>query len=257
VSERATPPPYPFFVREPAAPSRVVVEIPHAGVALDEVSRRLTRAPERAIAADADVGADALWEAALDEGATLLVATASRYVVDLATEPRLPTPAEEKRPDALRAVRVLSASGDRWTEPPLPRAEIERRVREVHAPWHALVGARLAAARARHGVAALVSAHTYPDALFPAAADVVVGTLRGRTAPPDLVARVADAARAAGLSVALDAPFAGGLALARHAGPGTIAVQIEVARRVVVGRERAPELAALVRRVTRDLRDFG
>lgn len=252
---------FPFWAHDPPSPARVVVEVPHAGLLIDERSRRATRASDAAVRADADLGADVLFAAALEEGACLVVATASRYVVDLNAAPALPTAAEEKLPDALRPARFRSASGERWSEPPLARAELERRHREVLEPYHEAVASRLAAARARHGRAILVSGHTYPEALFPRAADLVIGTLRGRSASPALAERIAEVARAHGLSVALDDPFAGAYALERHARPAerVEAVQLELARRLATsssGVADAGRLAPAVRAITRALRDF-
>ncbi|WP_437661774.1 N-formylglutamate amidohydrolase [Sorangium sp. So ce1182] len=227
-------PPSPFRVHEPAAPGPVVVEVPHAGLLVDDVSARFTRVPARALAADADVAADALFGDVALEGAALVVATLSRYVIDLNTAPRVPTPYEDKLPYGLREVRRRSVSGEQWFESPPPRAEVERRVRDVFEPYHAEVAARLAAARARHGVAILVSAHAYPDVLFPGAADVVLGARGGASAAGWARDAVADVARAHGLSLALDKPFPGGHALERHArrDEGVHALQIEIARRL-------------------------
>ncbi|WP_437284160.1 N-formylglutamate amidohydrolase [Sorangium sp. So ce406] len=249
-------PPPPFRVHEPGAPGPIVVEVPHAGLLVDEAAARFTRVPERALAADADIAADALFGDAPLEGAALIVATLSRYVIDLNTAPRVPTPYEDKLPYGLREVRRRSASGEQWLESPPPRAEVERRVRDVFEPYHAEVGARLAAARARRGVAILVSAHAYPDVLFPGAADVVLGTRGGACAAGWARDAVVEVARAHGLSLALDDPFPGGHALERHARPGdgVHALQIEISRRLYCdARDLAPrpEDVARLRRFTR------
>ncbi|WP_437739359.1 N-formylglutamate amidohydrolase [Sorangium sp. So ce1504] len=228
----ATPPP--FLVHEPDTAGPIVVEVPHASLVVDELAARFTRVPERALAADADVAADALFGDVTLEGAALVVATASRFVIDLNTAPRVPTPYEDKLPYGLREVRRRSASGEQWLESSPPRAEVERRVRDVFEPYHAEIAARLADARARHGVAILVSGHTYPDVMFQGAADVVLGTRRGESAASWARDAVAEVARAHGLSLALDDPFPGGHALERHArrDEGVHALQIEVARRL-------------------------
>ena len=227
-------PPSPFDVHEPATLGPVVVEVPHAGLLMDEVTARFTRVPERALAADADIAVDALFGDVVLEGAILVVATPSRFVIDLNTAPRVPTPYEDKLPYGLREVRRHSVSGEHWLESRPPRVEVERRIREVFEPYHAEIAARLAAARARHGVAILVSAHSYPDVMFPGAADVVLGTRGGASAADWARDAVAEVARAYGLSLAFDAAFPGGHALERHARPdeGVHALQIEIARRL-------------------------
>jgi N-formylglutamate amidohydrolase len=201
---------------------------------VDDVALRFTRVPERALMADADIAADELFGDVTLEGAALIVATQSRYVIDLNTTPRVPTPSEDKLPPGLREVERRSASGERWLESRPPRAEIERRIGAIFEPYHAEIAARLSSARARHGAALLISAHSYPDSMFPRAADVVVGT-RGDTAADSFAwGAIAGVAGAHGLSVAHDDPFPGGYAIERHArrGEGVHALQIEVSRRL-------------------------
>jgi N-formylglutamate amidohydrolase len=233
-----------FQVLAPQEPGPVVVEIPHAGLLIDDTAQRFTRIPDDALArgalfADSDIGAERLW---LDPASpistaqvTCIVARASRYVVDLNTEPVLPTPYEEKLPAPLRAVTRYSACGARWTESALPRHELDRRIREVFEPYHEAIRAEIARVRARHGVAVLISSHTFPDRMTPGAADVVLGTLHGASAPESLRDALADAVRAHALSVGLEAPFAGGFSLRRHGrrDAGVIAIQIEIARRLI------------------------
>jgi N-formylglutamate deformylase len=227
-------PPPPFRVHEPQTLGPVVVEVPHAGLLVDEVAARFTRVPERALAADADLAADALFGDVGLSFATLVVATPSRFVIDLNTAPRVPTPYEDKLPHGLREVRRRSVSGEQWLERRPPRVEVERRIRGVFEPYHAEIAARLEIARERHGVAILVSGHSYPDVMFPAAADVVLGTQGGVSAADWARSAVAEAARSHGLSLGLDDPFPGGYALERHArrDKGVHAIQIEISRRL-------------------------
>lgn len=253
-----TSPTPPFRVHEPEARGPIVVEIPHAGLAMDATAARFSRAPERALAADADIAADVIFGDVVLEGASLLVATQSRFVIDLNTAPRIPTPYEDKLPAGLRDVRRRSVSGDVWLESPPTRVEVERRIRDVFEPYHAEIAARLEDTRARHGVAVLVSAHTYPDALFPRAADVVVGTLGGAGAAGWTRDAVATCARAHGLSLAFDDPFPGGYTIERHARvrDEVHALQIELARRLycdAIAPVLRPEGVQRLQRFTRDV----
>jgi N-formylglutamate deformylase len=228
----------PFFVVEAAEPGPVVVEIPHAGLFIDEATSRHARIPPAALEAgavlsDSDIGADLLWQGAESRGVTRVVAVTSRYVIDLNTEPRVPTRYEETMPAPMRAVLKRSQCGHRWREPGASKAEIERRIREVFEPYHGRVAEELARARARHGVAVLISAHTFPDVV--GSADVVLGTRHGQSATGALRDAIADVVREHGLTVALEAPFPGGFAVLRHGRPdeGVSVVQIEVARRLL------------------------
>ncbi|MFO0614301.1 MAG: N-formylglutamate amidohydrolase [Polyangiaceae bacterium] len=233
-------------------PGPVVVEIPHAGVVIDADAARFTKIPNEASAAgavlsDSDVGADLLWEGSEARRVTRVVARASRHVIDLNTEPIFPTPYEEKMPDAMRQIRHRSQCGVAWWVDPLPRAELERRVREVFDPYHATVAARLDEARAAHGFAILFSAHTYPAR--DGDPDVVIGTRDGASASSSLRDAIASALRAAGLAIALEHPFPGAYSLARHARPTerVSALQLEVHRALAHRADVASALAHAAR----------
>lgn len=164
-------------------------------------------------------------------GVTRIVARTSRYVIDLNTEPRVPTPYEDKMPEALRSVLRRSACGHRWREPALPKQEVDRRIREIFEPYHRRVELELERARAEHGAALLLASHTFPDAS--GAADVVIGTRHAATASEGLREALADVVRSHRLTVALEVPFQGGYSCVLHARPheGVSVVQLEVARR--------------------------
>ncbi len=248
----------------------IVVEVPHAGTFIDAASARFTVVPpdavqRQAVLSDADIGADLLWAGTEADGIARIVAIASRYVIDLNTEPRLPTPYEEKMPVELRVVRRHSQCGLRWSEDPLPRVELDRRIAEVFEPYHAAIDAALARAHAAYGVALLVASHTFPDAAN-RIADVVLGTRQGTSAPEALRDAIAEVARDHGFSVALEAPFPGGWSNARHArrAEGVSVVQVEIARRLVsradgenpyaVDADGVRKVAAMLREATRAAR---
>src|SRR5271169_2357707 len=74
----------PFEVKPPTGPeSPVVVEVPHAGLAMPAHYLEPLAAPARALARDADLYVDALYEDAPAEGSSMLVARASRYAIDV------------------------------------------------------------------------------------------------------------------------------------------------------------------------------
>jgi N-formylglutamate deformylase len=231
----------------PSDPGPVVVEIPHAGLVIDAAAARFTEVPPKAAAleavlADSDIGADLVWSESEAHGLTRIVARASRYVIDLNTEPKLPTPYEDKMPPGLRTVMHDSHCGVRWRADALPRSELERRIAEVFEPYHATIEAELERARSRHGAALLIGSHTFPDPQK-RIADVVLGTRHGASASEALRDAVAEVARAHGFSVALEAPFAGGWSTVRHArrDDDVSVIQIEVARRLVCrSRDEAP-----------------
>jgi N-formylglutamate deformylase len=237
----------------------VVVEIPHAGLVIDAGAAAFTQLPHKAqesgaLLEDADLGADLVWEGTEDAGVTRVVARASRYVIDLNTDPRpRPQPPFYEHDPEPRAIMRRSQCGMTWQEAAMPRAERERRIAEVFEPYHRAIDVELERSRALHGASCLVSAHTFQDRRR-AIPDVVIGTQRARSADAALADAVADLARALGFTVALEEPFQGGWSLTRHARPseGVQAIQIELARRLVTGvdgENRAPVDASAMKRL--------
>lgn len=228
----------PFEILGPDAPGPIVVEVPHAGLGLEPLIARGLGLPSTALEAgapwaDSDVGAAAVCEGLEARGVRRVVATVSRYVVDLNTAPRLPTPYEDKLPPGLGDTHRLSCAGVRWWERRRSLAEVEELLAEVFEPYHEAIAAELAASRAHYGRAALLAVHTYPDRGRKDAADVVLGTRNGQCARPAVRDALARAARDHGLSVAIEAPFPGGYSVLRHAAPDIDAIQIELARALV------------------------
>jgi N-formylglutamate amidohydrolase len=245
----------PFEVVEPTVgESPVVVEVPHAGLFLDPESLAYTLAPARSIARDADLHVDELCQDAPREGATLIVARHSRFVVDLN---RGPTDFDGEAVDGgSRApwprglVWRLTTDGDPILAAPLPRLELERRLERVYRPYHRALEGLLERKLARFGHTVLLCAHSMPsqprgpsadgggrkDAPLPLLprADLVPGT-RGRTSAAGVVIDRVDAHAASfGFSVRHDDPYRGGFSTAHYGQPaqGVHAIQIEIARRL-------------------------
>ncbi|MES2753631.1 MAG: N-formylglutamate amidohydrolase, partial [Pseudomonadota bacterium] len=107
-------------------------------------------------------------------------------------------------------------------------AEVEARIVADHRPYHDALARALAAARERFGIAVLLDVHSMPTPDGPAR--IVVGDRFGRSASARFVARLE--AEAGPHAVALNAPYAGGHILDRHADPanGIHALQLEIDR---------------------------
>lgn len=224
----------------------VVVEVPHAGLALDAETLCTLIAPASAVGRDADLYVDELYEGAPDHGATMLVATSSRYVVDLnRAETDIDKDSVIGGGTAVRATRGLvwrlTSDGAAAIPGPLPRAEVDRRLELVYRPYHRALAELLEQKRARFGYAIVLAAHSMPSTgraghgdPDEVRADVVPGT-RGRTSAAAPFIDAVDAhARAAGLSVAHDTPYRGGYTTAHYGRPdlGVHVVQVELARRL-------------------------
>jgi len=237
-----------FEVIEPrASESPVVVEVPHAGLFVPAEALANLVAPARAIARDADLFVDELYEDAPEEGATLLIARTSRYVVDLnraeddidsgvvAGAPRPP------RPHARGLIWRTTTDDDAALVRPLTREEYAFRIEAVHRPYHDTLKALLERKFARFGYAILLCAHSMPsvgrvghsDAGI-ARADVVPGS-RGRTsAHKRIIDAIDTVAVSHGRSVEHDRPYRGGWSTSFYGRPAAKlhAIQVELARRL-------------------------
>ena len=223
----------------------VLVEVPHAGLTVPGVVRDQVIASEWAIARDADPHVDRLYERAPQEGATLLCATVSRYVVDLnrapddvdaETVPDHPSP----RPMQPRGVVWrMTTDGKPALRSPLSNRELERRLDVFHRPYHTALREQLERLRARFGFAIMVAGHSMPSVGRSGhvdsgvrRADIVPGTRGRSTADPRVIDLVDAHFRAAGLTVRHDDPYRGGWSTGHYGRPsdGWHAIQIEVNR---------------------------
>jgi len=223
----------------------VVVEVPHAGLGMDPVSLAWLAAPARSLGADADLYADQLFADAPDEGAQLLVANTSRYVVDLnraeGDVDALAVEGGTARSSPHGLVWRTTTDGRPALTGPLPRAEYERRLDRYHRPYHRTLAELVEERRQEHGFAILLCAHTMPsrgrdghDDAGTERADVVPGS-RGRTsATPAVIDLVDRLGREAGFRVVHDEPYRGGYSTGFYGRPGerVHAIQIELARRL-------------------------
>jgi N-formylglutamate deformylase len=179
--------------------------------------------------------------------APLIEATHARAVIDLNRaetdlDPALVPGAAATPSDRTRAgfglLPRIAAPGHAIYPGRLAAGEAGRRIALLHRPWHAAIAQGLARARAAHGLAILLDCHSMPP-LGAGGAEIVLGDRFGASATPDLVARLEDGFRAAGLRVARNAPYAGGHTLDRHGRPeaGIHAIQLEICRNLYMNPE--------------------
>jgi len=127
-----------------------------------------------------------------------------------------------------------ASHGNLWRAP-IGRAEFERRLSEVHEPFHRLVNRGLADVAAANGTALLLDLHSMPPRR--GQAELVIGDRHGTSASPWIADEAARIARAMGWTVALNAPYAGGFVVEHHGDPanGIHALQLEIDRRCYCG----------------------
>ena len=133
----------------------------------------------------------------------------------------------------------IAGAGAIWRQR-ISRGELDRRIGEIHRPYHEALGAALIAARERFGAAILLDCHSMPPrgaqaaATGEQAASVVFGDRHGTTISPDLLAAAVAGAQALGYRTACNAPYAGGYVASRHGRPQADihSLQIELDRSI-------------------------
>ncbi|GGE76230.1 N-formylglutamate amidohydrolase [Sphingomonas prati] len=264
----------PFRTVGPCVPrTPVVIAVGHAGRSYPRALVAAARVPVDRLIGLEDRHADLLAAAAVDEGATVIVADMARAWIDLNRHPDEldgemidpPPPAVGLRDGPrIRAglglvPRRMAGVGDIW-QGPIAAADLAGRIAGVHEPYHRAVADALDEAHAAHGVAVLIDLHSMPPlAGRDRGITVVVGDLNGASADPAVTTGAIDAARAAGYRVARNRPYAGGYGVDRHGRPrqGVHAVQIELCRSLYLdatfrlpgpGLVRAQQFVAALRR---------
>lgn len=246
--------------------SRLLVSIPHAGTHVPPaIAGRMTQTA--LTLPDTDWHVDRLYDFLVDIGATVLIATHSRYVVDLnrpaddsALYPGLQT-------TGLCPVETF-AGEPIWLPQSAPAAtEIADRVVRYWQPYHACLRAELDQLRLRHGSVVLWDAHSIRSQvprLFAGALPVLnLGTNDGRSCAPELAARLLGCALGAPHCTAvLDGRFKGGYITRAYGEPasGINAVQLELAQRSYMDEtsvEYLPEAARQIRTSLRALLEIA
>ena len=249
-----------FHLHQGSAP--LLVSIPHNGTRVpDDIAARLT--PEARRVPDTDWHVEQLYAFARELGASVLVPTHSRYVIDL-----------NRAEDDASLYPGQNTTGlcplSRFDGGPvyLPgqepaSAEIAARVERYWRPYHDALAGELERLRALHGRAVLWEAHsirgTLPWLFEGRLPDLNLGTASGASCSAALQARLdAVLAAQADYDVAVNGRFKGGY-ITRHYGrpdAGVDAVQLEISQRCYMDETsfdwepaRAARLQPLLRRL--------
>jgi N-formylglutamate amidohydrolase len=224
----------------PAGP--VLVSVPHAGRDYDAAMVAQLRVPLTSIRPLEDRYADHLVATAT--GIPTIIARAPRVMLDLNRAP------DDLDPDMIRGGygRLASAKaraglgliptrlwgvGPLWRAPFDP-ADIATRLRDIHTPYHDAINRALEVVHVRWGAALLIDLHSMPPIKGDDGPDIVIGDRFGASASSELTATAEALLNGMGFSVAINAPYAGGYIVSRHAKPhqNIHALQIEVDRRL-------------------------
>ena len=214
----------------------LLVSMPHVGTHVPpQLAARLT--PKARQVPDTDWHLARLYDFAVNElGASVLVATHSRYVIDL-----------NRPPDGASLYPGQSVTGlcpvDDFDDEPIYAdpadapgdEEVAARREAIWRPYHAKLAEELARIRAEHGVAVLWDAHSIRSVLprffegkLP---DLNLGTADGAACAPELAAQLlAIGKQAQGYSAVLNGRFKGGHITRAYGQPakGVHAIQLEM-----------------------------
>jgi len=212
----------------------LLLSMPHVGTHIpDALARRMM--PIARTVPDTDWHLEQLYDFAEQLGASILVATHSRYVVDL-----------NRPPDNANLYPGQDTTGlcpiDTFAKLPLYRmgeepddTEIRHRVGTYWKPYHAKLQEELARIRKEHGSALLWDAHSIasqvPRFFQGRLTDFNLGTAGGTSCRPEIGAKMIEIAKGApGYTSVLNGRFKGGYITRTYGKPaqGVEAVQLEL-----------------------------
>ncbi len=239
----------------PEGAGSLLVEVPHAGLAIPEPeASQMDLRPEELWPAT-DLFVDHIVKDMAERGASLLMARISRLVVDLnraaddvsrLVVPDHPAP----RPRRSRGVvwgRALD--GRPILRRPLRYAEFQARLDRYYVPYHATLRRALERHRSAGGHVLVLAIHSMlPEGPDGVRADIVPGTLGRRSAAGPLIDALEAHFREAGFSVRHDAPYRGGFTTEHYGRPerGVHVVQVEINRGLYADwRSGRPDEAAI------------
>jgi N-formylglutamate deformylase len=261
-------PPTPYELRRGSAP--LLVSVPHAGTWIpDELKTRLVG--RAALLEDTDWYIDRLYDFAAQMGASMIVARASRYVVDLNRPPENAPMYPGVNNTELCPTRFFTGE-PLYAEGQAPdEAEVQRRVQAYWVPYHDALKAELRRIKTFHGHAVLFDAHSIKSELpwlFEGRLwDLNLGTVNGGSCDPELRAAVVDVLQGQSrYSQVVDRRFKGGYITRQYGRPaqGIHAIQLEMAWRCYMDEAppydwnpaRAAQIRPLLEQLVRTMRDW-
>ena len=250
-----------FRLSHPASdPAPLLAASPHSGSHYPDDLVQNLRVPLIDLRRTEDAYVDQLIERAPDFGATLLAATHARAFLDLNRDPReldpemfdgdLPGPVAPATPRVqagLGTLPKIGARGDMIYAKKLSPHDGMRRLHDIHTPNHETLKREIAALHQAFGSVILLDFHSMPSRQpsrreLP---DIVLGDRFGSSCTSQLTSLVERTFRRIGLSVARNAPYAGGYTTRLYGRPKkqVHALQIELNRKLYMD-ETSVELNA-------------
>ena len=259
----------PFVLIEPLhrhAP--VIFASPHSGRRYPTDLMAQTRVGLLSLRRSEDAYVDELFAGAGAHGAVLLSAAIARAYLDLNRDPaeldpdmfeqrhmRRQIPTSARVQAGLGAIPRINSDGQPIYFRKLTWAEAERRIAQIHRPYHELLTILLAETKAQFGCAVLIDCHSMPSGARGAnMPDIVLGDRFGASCHPSVTALAEATLRRLGSRVARNTPFAGGHTTQTYGRPlqRVHALQIEINRALYVD-ERTLERTNGFARVRADM----
>lgn len=263
------------FVARGQMPLPVLIAVPHAGRAYFAELTEQMRAVEQSQLRLEDRHVDHLGLALAERtGSALLVAHAPRAMIDLNRDETDVDWDMIEGPNQMKPIRTTVGSvsnhrsrsglglvprrlpgfGEIWRSR-LPRGELDRRIEEIHQPYHQMLSDELARIRDIWGAALLIDLHSMPplqmrDSDLPAPV-MVLGDRFGASCHHSLMTGALQLLASRRVNASQNRPYSGGYVLDRHGAPesGIHAVQVEICRSLYLD-ESWSELSSKAVRVT-------
>ena len=215
--------------------SPLIVDVPHAGTFVPgELAARLS--PAANPLPDTDWHVDRLYAFAHGAGATVMIATHSRYLIDLNRDPSGAALYAGADNTELCSTRTFANEPIYERDPP-DDAEIAARRAAYFDPYHAQLAAEIERVRSRHGFAVLLDGHSIrssvPRFFAGRLPDLNLGTADGSscaTSLQSIAQRIVGGAR--DFSHAVNGRFKGGYVTRHYGAPAdnVHALQLEIAQ---------------------------
>ncbi|NJR14079.1 MAG: N-formylglutamate deformylase [Phyllobacteriaceae bacterium] len=230
----------PFAVIEGDSP--VILGQPHGGTFVpDDVAAHLNA--NGRLLADTDWHIGRLYDGLLTS-ATIVRANFHRYVIDANRDPEGGSLYPGQNTTGLVPLTDFDGAPIWRTLP--DEAEIGRRIKAFHAPYHKAIQAQIARVKAQHGFALIYDCHSIRsripflfDGTLP---DLNIGTDNGATCDARLAGAVLAHAEASPYSCVMNGRFRGGWTTRHYGQPktGVHAIQMEIAQSAYLETETAP-----------------
>ncbi|WP_323035710.1 N-formylglutamate amidohydrolase [Pararhodobacter sp.] len=245
-------------IAEPVrATSAVVFASPHSGRVYPQAFLAAVAVDPLVLRSSEDAYVDLLLAQAPDHGAPLITSQVPRAYVDFnraadELDPALVNGAKRAglNPRIASGLGVLArvvANGRAIYSGKIEMPEAKARISRYWHPYHAALSATLERQHRRFGQVLLCDVHSMPHEALSghvsrgaSRPDIVIGDRWGAACGPEIAAQVEAVFRAAGLTVARNAPFAGAYITQRYGQPaqGMHVIQIEIDRALYLDEAR-------------------